>query len=87
MKATRETPEQLLKTASRAPWSCRPGLKQAAADARVVDAARAFVAAYAEVEPAIVAAFHMSQIHGMPYRGKTYGVELQALRAALEATT
>jgi len=48
-----------------------------------VEALRAFLVKLDEVTPAIEGAFTFQHVHGSPYSGPTYQVELRDLRAAL----
>lgn len=49
-------------------------------------AARALVAKLDEVGAATLGVYVLAKVHGMEYDGPNYGVELEALRAALDAT-
>ncbi len=46
-------------------------------------AMKAFFLKWEAVLPAIVSAFHMQQVHGMPYHGPTLADELEQMRAAM----
>lgn len=43
---------------------------------------RAFLVKWDQVEPAIINAFLLQQIHGMPYSGPTIAAEWEQMRAA-----
>lgn len=49
----------------------------------LIERARAFVTKLDECQPYIDSAFFQMHNHGIPYTGPTYGVELDALRAAI----
>ncbi len=61
-----------------------PALLDAAARyAQITEKATAFLDKLDEITPAVVGAFQMAQIHGMPYTGPNWKAEYDALRLAM----